>query len=500
MQTSFFIHSFLAKRFLVLVFLVISAASCKKETTTAGGGPEPEPPVQPPSFDINTINDTYNDVAPFSTYLKWGSHNVHDPSIKKFGEWYYCYSTDAAFGVDVKPGIQIRKSKDLVDWKYVGWVFNGLPPKGAQFIQSKGTTPFNGLWAPYVLKVGNLYRLYYSLSSSAPRLSVIGLATSPHPEGPWTEQGLVVTSLNDNSRQTNAIDPTVVVTPAGDHYMYYGSGWDGIYVLKLNASTGLAQTDGDKGVRIANRGFTGGRYNGNIEGPDILYHHEQKKYYLFIAYDWLATKYNTRVCRADNPTGPFYDFAGVDANLDVDHGPMIIAPYQFSGHAGYQGISHGAVFTDENNNYFFASQARPVVNAAFMNLHVRKIFWMENGWPVVSPQRYAYEDNSTVPRDSLTGAWEQIIFGYKIVPGYADEQTNPDLQTAVNLTFAADGTLNGDGGSKWTYSAPWLTLTWSNGFTDKVFVQRGRDWENKKATVVFSGLNNSGTAIWGKKK
>jgi arabinan endo-1,5-alpha-L-arabinosidase len=50
------------------------------------------------------------------------------------------------------------------------------------------------------------------------------------------------------------------------------------------------------------------------------------------------------------------------------------------------------------------------------------------------------------------------------------------------------------------YNAPWLQMNWSNGFTDKVFVQKGRDWENKKSTIIFSGLNNDGTAIWGKKK
>lgn len=485
--------------FVVIAIVFFGLPSCKKGSTS---DPNP-PPVDTTittSFDINSIHDTYEDVASFSSYMKWGPYNVHDPSIKKFGDYYYCYSTDAAYGTDVRPGIQIRKSKDLVQWQFVGWVFNSLPAKGSRFIQSKGGTPFNSLWAPYVTKFGNEYRLYYSLSCSTPRLSVIGLATASNPEGPWTEKDLVVVSLNDNNTQTNAIDPTVVTTPAGEQYMYYGSAWDGIYVLKLDSSTGLAQTTGDKGTRIANRGFTNGKYNGNIEGAEIIYNPTLSKYYLFIAYDWLQTKYNTRVCRADNPRGPFYDYKGVDANTDVDHGPMITAPYQFMGHGGWQGISHCTVFTDGGSNYFLASQARPGINSYFMDLHVRKVFWTQDGWPVVSPERYAWEDNSIVPHDSLVGNWEQIVLGYRVVPGYANEQTSPDLQTAVSLSINADGTLNSDANSKWTYNAPWLQFNWSNGYTDKVFVQKGRDWENKKATVIFSGLNNGGTAIWGKKK
>ncbi|MDE3234837.1 MAG: arabinan endo-1,5-alpha-L-arabinosidase [Bacteroidota bacterium] len=485
-------------RKLISISIVCSAVACSK---SSNGPSTTVDTTQPPTvtFDINSINDTYADLAPFTNYLKWGSYNVHDPSIKKFGDYYYCYSTDVGYGITVRSGIQIRKSKDLVQWQYVGWVFNSLPAAGAAYITQKGGTPFDALWAPYIIKVGAEYRLYYSLSSSTARLSVIGLATAVNPEGPWTEKGIVVTSANDNTIQTNAIDPTVVITPVGDHYMYYGSAWDGIYIVKLDPSTGLAAVQGDKGKRIANRGFTNGKYNGNIEGAEIIYYPDQKKYYLFISYDWLQTKYNVRVCRSDNPDGPFYDFNSTDANTNVDHGPMIIAPYQFNGHSGWQGTAHCTVFDDGSGQYFIAHQGRPGIDSYFMDLHVRKLFWNADGWPVASPERYAWEDNAIVPKDSLVGNWEQIILGYKVVPGYAAEQVSPDFQTSVRLTLAADGTLNGDANSKWTYNAPWLQLNWSNGYTDKVYVQKGRDWENRKNSFILTGLNNAGTAIWAKK-
>lgn len=489
----------------ILAYLAIAAAisSCSKSGSTPGGGgtdTTPPPPPSPAVFDINSIHDTYDDVAPFAYYSKWGSYNVHDPSVKKFGDYYYSYSTDVGYGTEVPAGLQIRKSKDLVEWQFVGWVFNGLPAKGKAFIQSHSTEPFNALWAPYVTKVGNEYRLYYSLSSSAPRLSVIGLATATNPEGPWTEKNIVVTSVNNSDVQTNAIDPTVVTTPGGDQYMYYGSAWDGIYMLKLDATTGLAANAGDKGKRIANRGFTDGKYNGNIEGAEVIYNSALHKYFLFIAYDWLQTKYNVRVCRADNPEGPFYDYNGADANTNADHGLMIVAPYKFEGHAGWQGTAHCGVFDDGNGQYYMAHQGRPAVNSYFMDLHVRRMFWTEDGWPVVSPERYAWENNNNVPEDSLAGDWEQIVLGYRVVPGYDKEQISADMQASVSLTINADGTLNSDAGSTWTYNAPWLEMKWSNGYTDKVIVQRGRDWENKKSSYIFSGLNNEGTAVWGKKK
>src|SRR5690625_6318281 len=47
----------------------------------------------------------------------WTTNNVHDPAIFKDGDWYYVFSTDAQVGGTFKPGIQIRKSRDLVNWQ-----------------------------------------------------------------------------------------------------------------------------------------------------------------------------------------------------------------------------------------------------------------------------------------------------------------------------------------------------------------------------------------------
>jgi arabinan endo-1,5-alpha-L-arabinosidase len=471
--------------------------SCKKDPPAPGN----DTTIAPlPAFDINSIKDTYGELANYNSRFSWGPYNTHDPSIIKAGEWYYSYSTDAAYGVSVPPGIMVRKSKDLVQWFYVGSALNGLPAKGAEYIRNQGATPLNGLWAPYIMKVGNEYRLYYSLASSGFRVSAIGLFTSTSPEGPWVERGLAVTSLTSGPG-TNAIDPSVVVTPSGEHWMVYGSAWDGLFELRLDPQTGLALNPGDKGVRVVRRGMTNGMYNGNLEGPEIIYNPANSMYYLFVAYDWLATKYNVRVFRSSNPNGPFLDYNGVNVDNQQDNGPMILAPYQFEGHGGWAGVAHCSVFDNGAGEFYMAHQGRPGVDRAFMVLHVRKIFWTQDGWPVVSPQRYAAVTQTAVAKTELEGAWEQIVLRYRVVPGYENEQLSPDYQVSTPLTLGADGSMNGNSANKWSYAAPWLELSWNNGqFTDRVLVERGRDWENKKTTILFTGLNNTGTAIWGKKK
>ncbi|WP_116126334.1 arabinan endo-1,5-alpha-L-arabinosidase [Lewinella sp. IMCC34183] len=494
---------------LILLLACICTLGCEKETeitptpTTPPAPPTPNPVGDTTSLDdgpidFSTFSDTYGDLASASRTADWRHYNVHDPTYVVDDDFTWCYNTDVAFGTDIRPGIQIRRSINLVEWEFVGWAFPGLPSRGENFIRRNGGEPFAGLWAPYVMKVGDEYRLYYSLSSPTPRLSVIGLATSDRPQGPFIERDLVVTSVNDATRQTNAIDPTVAIARDGSYWMYYGSAWDGIYKLELDPATGLARRTNDKGTRVAQRGFTGNRINGNLEGPEVIYHPEFDQYYLFLSYDWLETKYNVRVGRSDNATGPFYDIRGRNLNEDVDDLPMLIAPYRFTGHGGWQGVSHPGVF-EKNDTFYMGHQGRPDVNPFFMVMHVRQLFWTEDGWPVVSSQRYAAEAEDAVQADEIAGDWEIIRFDYQVVPGYAEEQTSADYVNAEPVRLGSDGTLSGALEGTWTYSAPWLTLT-AGGNSWSVRIERGRDWENEVArTILFTGLQDNGYAIWGKK-
>lgn len=480
------------------ISLVVFFISCKKNDTTDDGG---TPPVVPdPVFDINSIHDTYGDVASYANRSLWGPYNTHDPSIIKAGDYWYCYSTDAAYGnpVGLNPGLLVRRSKDLVNWQYMGTALNGLPSMAVQYITANGATPNNGLWAPYVMKVGSEYRLYYALASNGFRISCIGLMTSSSPDGPWTEKGIVVSSVTAGPG-TNAIDPTVTVTPSGEHWMVYGSAWDGLFELQLDPATGLAKNPSEKGTLVVRRGMTNGVYNGNLEGPEIIYNPDTKMYYLFVAYDWLSTKYNVRVYRSASPNGPFLDWNGENADTQKDHGPMIVAPYAFMGHGGWAGVSHCSVFRDNNNQYYIAHQGRPGADRAFMVLHVRKLYFNKDGWPEASPERYAALSDTAITGADLVGNWEQIVLNYQVVPGYETEQVDPNYQTAAALKLDAGGTINGDASMTWTYNNSELELKMGS-TTYNVHVDRERDWENKKNTIIFTGFDAAGRAIWGKKK
>ena len=489
-------------------WLLLQVAACSKDTFTSQPLTEVDPGIfEPKPFDVRNITDTYGHLQSYAFTGQWGPYNLHDPSIIQDGEWYYCFSTDVAYGQAIRPGIMVRRSRDLVEWEFRGWAYDGLPQQAVDYIksQSQDHTPNEGIWAPYIMKVGNEYRLYYSLASDGFRVSAIGLLTSASLDGPWEEKGLAVTSKTAGPG-TNAIDPSVVVTPAGEHYMYYGSAWDGLYVIKLNPATGLAAATGDQGQLIVRRGMTNGVYNGNLEAPEIVYHEEQKKYYLFVSYDWIDTKYNVRVFRSDSPEGPFVDWNGELATAASDHADqLVLGPYAFKGHAGWQGIAHCSVFQDGQGQYFMATQGRPAVDRFYMVMHVRKMFWADNGWPMVSPQRYANVEQTPITKEEIIGEYEQVIHGYVRVPGYAEEQTDPHINKAVeaNPMLHADGTIFGDTNNTWRYvpETASLELRWAGGaFVDNFKVSRERDWEKgKESTIVMTGYNGGGLAIWLKK-
>jgi arabinan endo-1,5-alpha-L-arabinosidase len=103
-----------------------------------------------------------------------------DPAVLKAddGHWLVATSNDAP---DAFP---ILHSIDLEHWQPVGFVFEaGRTPGWA----AAGTRVAD-YWAPEMARVGNEYWLSYTARDSDNILS-IGLAKSPHPAGPWIDNG-----------------------------------------------------------------------------------------------------------------------------------------------------------------------------------------------------------------------------------------------------------------------------------------------------------------------
>lgn len=494
-----------------------------------------------------TYADDYRSIAAWSKRDSWNLSNVHDPSVMLADDgYYYMYQTDASFGNAHAEGghFHARRSKNLIDWEYMGGTMNAAPSwileKVNSFRTEQGlpaiTDPQYGFWAPCARKVrAGLYRMYYSIildnnfgdgkpnsnsDNSWTERAFIGMMESTDPStNVWEDKGFVICSSTDrdgkyaNTKNNwekayyyfNAIDPSFIITPEGEHWLIYGSWHSGIAAVQLDPNTGktletLPNPWGNSyddikayGKRIYTR-LKSSRWQAS-EGPEVVYH--DGYYYLFLAYDGLDVPYNTRVVRSKNVDGPYLDMYDTDCtNVGGDAFPIQTHPYKFSGDRGWVGISHCAVFDDGKGNWFFSSQGRfPnsssdtwAPNAVMMG-HIRSIVWTEDGWPLVLPERYGNVPAAALTSDDFVGKWEHIELKYD----YAKQRV------ATEMTFESNGSISSGPwkGGNWSFDQATGILT-ANGV--KLYVKRECDWEAspRNATIVYVGTGDHKT-YWGKK-
>lgn len=491
--------------------------------------------------------DDYVSMAGWDQRANWNLANVHDPSVMKAADgYYYMYQTDASYGNahDGHGHFHARRSKDLVNWEYLGATMQEAPAwvktKLNEIRTEQGLDPIEnpsyGYWAPCARKVNDhLYRMYYCIvvnnyiktggltydGSWSERAFIGVMETSDPASNNWEDKGFVICSSSDKGTnwnrasegdwnayfKFNAIDPSFIITPEGEHWLIYGSWHSGIAAVQLNPETGktLAELPKSYGTaaEIAPYGkliFTrtnGGRWQG-AEAPEIVYH--DGYYYLFLAYDALDIPYNTRVLRSTKVDGPYETLNGAvtDASKGANNNPTVLThPYKFSEGYGWVGISHCAVFDDGNGNWYYASQQRFPANVggnaysnAIMMGGVRSIQWESNGWPTVMPERYGAVPQASISESELVGAWEHIDLSY----------SHGNQRTASEMVLGDDHKITSGAwkGAAWSFNAQTNTLT-CNGVELKV--QREVDWEAspRKVTIVYSGLNGI-KSYWGKKK
>jgi arabinan endo-1,5-alpha-L-arabinosidase len=299
---------------------------------------------------------------------------VHDPCIIRQGDTYYVFCTTQRG--DAPGQISCRVSKDLLDWKRIGTVFDQAPVWIGQAIAD-----VRGLWAPDISFHKGKYWLYYAASSFGSNVSAIGLATNAtlDPAAPgfhWNDEGLVFQSRKTDDY--NCIDPAHFVDRQGQRWLAFGSFWGGIKLMKLDPVTGKPRQSAQLTTIAARPEPEGGP--DPIEGAFLI--ERDGWYYLFASYDFCCkgaqSNYYTAYGRSRSVTGPY---VGKDGRRMTDGAGTVILKADNQQEGGrWRGPGHCAILRDPGQDYIvYHSYDRQ--HDGIANLRIAPLAWAADGWP-----------------------------------------------------------------------------------------------------------------------
>lgn len=427
---------------------------------------EPEKPLPKPDFDPNVRQPEGS---------LWGVHDpaiFHDPTSGN----YYLYCTSAL----------CYKSEDLISWTQIDNLVKSPPQESIDWVGG------DHIWAPDIIKVGNEYRLYCSSSKWGVKRSCIFLAVSDNAEGPFIPRGCVIKT--DDESPANGIDANLIIDEhTGNHYMSYGSFWHGCFLLKLDPETGLSAEEG-AGKQISARPLW---LDASVEGPYIKYNPDTNFYYLFVSYGSLNFDYNIRVGRSKNIEGPYLDFNGrsmtdlTDTNNDV--GYMLHCGYQFENTQAWMAPGHNSVLRDFDNAWYLISHIRQhnFHHPEASTMHCHKIFWSDDGWPLLNPCQYAKEKDADFAIEDIHGRYDRI----KLVP-----MVPQGILTSVPMFLLPDGLLEmcSVRGSWQLLDGQTLQITYGN-VIEKYHITPAWDYERWCPTIAITGIDQFGIGVKAKK-
>jgi arabinan endo-1,5-alpha-L-arabinosidase len=330
---------------------------------------DPTPPPPPSPNQSSTAPPAAPaDAAAAAALEAMGSLDVriHDPSsIIKCKDEYWVFYTGA--------NVPSYRSKDLKHWEAGPRAF-AAPPKWVHDAVPRNRNG-NDFWAPEVIRLGDRYLLYYSVSSFGRNDSVIALATNATLDPAdaayrWIDEGIVIRSTADDN--FNAIDPAASADADGKLWLTFGSFWGGIQLVELDPKSGKRLAADSPIHRLARQD--------QIEGPFI--HRHDGKYYLFVAWGWCCrgvnSTYNTRVGRSDQITGPYLDRDGKDMRYG---GGTLVAGTD----GAFIGPGQPSVFSDAAKQDRLVCHFYDATRRGRGTLAIRPLNWDAEGWPALAP-------------------------------------------------------------------------------------------------------------------
>lgn len=245
--------------------------------------------------------------------------DMADPSIIRIDNTYYATGTSSEWA----PFYPVFVSKDLVNWKQTGHIFEKQPEWTS-----------SSFWAPELFYHNNKVYCYYTARRKSDGISYIGVATANHPTDEFTDHGLLI----EFGRE--AID-AFVYNDQGQLYITWKA-----YGLDERPIEILGSKLSGDGLTLVGEPFSLLKDDENI-GMEGQYHFRKGGYY-YIVYSphgccGPGSDYDVYVARAKKFTGPYEKY---DAN-----------PILHGGGGDFISSGHGTAVETPDGRMFYMCHA-----------------------------------------------------------------------------------------------------------------------------------------------
>ena len=289
-----------------------------------------------------------------------------DPSICRVGgDYYLANSTFSYF-----PGITVFQSKDLVNWKLIGYVLDR-----PEQLNLEGQGVSRGIYAPAIRYHNGTYYVTCTLVDIGGNFIV----TSKSASGPWSNPAWIP--------QINGIDPSLFFDENSKAYIVYNSVppndkplYEGHRTLRMNEfDIENLKVAGEEKI-LVNGGVDIEKKPVWIEGPHIF--QKDGYYYLIAAEGGTADQHSEVVFRSKNVNGPYEPFAQNPILTQRYLDPKRNNPITSTGHADFVQAEAGDWWA-----VFLGCRPYRPYEEGYINTgretFLAPVKW-EKGWPVIA--------------------------------------------------------------------------------------------------------------------
>lgn len=258
------------------------------------------------SLSVQSVMAAGNDKnGTFQNPVIWA--DVPDMDVIRVDSDFYMVSTT----MHLMPGAPVMHSRDLVNWRTVGYMFPRLTDS-PKYDMQQGTVYGRGQWATSLkFHNGRYYALFAPNDNPGGETYIL---TAAHAEGPWQQV----------SRLRHFHDAALFFDDDNRVYVVYGTGemvelTSDLKSVKEDTHTVLFQRDSDE--------------KGLLEGSRMIKH--DGKYYLLMI-SWTGGHLRREVCfRSDNIHGPYEKKVILETNF-----------------AGFAGVGQGTIVDAPNGKWY----------------------------------------------------------------------------------------------------------------------------------------------------